>query len=178
MRTDEFVSRISALSTADAEQFERVRGGLPLGETDEGTIVVAHRELAPERYHHTCVTGAARTEFISRLLLTLSRLYNGIEAAFLIISPDLSYGRLMKLTSADVTVPFINSAADLDNALKTIASLAKLREGKARTPKLFVVLDGIEEFADATKRHTLECYRPFFEAVGTSGIELITGVDL
>ena len=28
------------------------------------------------------------------------------------------------------------------------------------------------------KRSSLDCYRPFFEAVGTSGIEIITGVDL
>lgn len=178
MRTDEFLSRVSALSTADAERFEAVRGGLPLGETDENEIVVAHRELIPERYHHTCVTGASKTEFISRLLLTLTCLYEKAEAAFLLVSPDLSYGRFMKLNGADVTVPFINSQSDLDGVLKTIASLAKLREGKKRAPKLFVVVDGIEEFADADKRSTLECYRPFFEAVGTSGIELITGVDL
>lgn len=178
MKTDEFLSRVSALSTADADRFEAVRGGLPLGETDENEIVVAHRELVFERYHHTCVTGASRTEFISRLLLTLACLYEKSEAAFLLVSPDLSYGRFMKMNAADVTVPFINSQVDLDNVLQTIAGLAKLREGKKRTPKLFVVLDGIEQFTEADKRSTLECYRPFFEAVGTSGIEIITGVDL
>ena len=178
MRTDGFLSRISALSAADAEAFDKARGGLPLGETDEGELVVAHREIAPDRYHHTCVTGGMKTEFISRLILTLACLYEKTEAAFLIISPDLSYGRFMRMQGADVTVPFINGQADLDAALATIAALSASREGKARTPKLFVVVDGIECFAADDKRATLECYRPFFEAVGTSGIELITGVDL
>ena len=90
MRTDGFLSRISALSAADAEAFDKARGGLPLGETDEGELVVAHREIAPDRYHHTCVTGGMKTEFISRLILTLACLYEKTEAAFLIISPDLS----------------------------------------------------------------------------------------
>ena len=178
MRTDEFLSRVSALSMADAEAFEAVRAGLPLGETDEGEIVIAHREIAPDRYHHTCVTGGMKTEFISRLILTIACLYEKTEAAFLIVSPDLSYGRFMRMQGADVTVPFITSQADLDATLNTIASLAAMRQGKARTPKLFVIVDGIEVFADEAKRGTLECYRPFFEAVGTSGIELITGVDL
>lgn len=177
MRTDEWISHIAVLSTADIERFHALREAMPLGDAD-GDVVTAHREVAPERYHHTCVTGATKTEFISRLILTLSGTYQKTEASFLLVSPDMSYGRFMRLQGADVTVPFINGQSDVDAVLKTIETLAQMRQGKARTPKLFVVVDGIEGFVAEEKRATLECYRPFLEAVGTSGIELITGVDL
>ncbi|MBQ8374462.1 MAG: hypothetical protein IJX98_02670 [Clostridia bacterium] len=178
MRTDEFLAKVSEISKTDALGFETVRDCLPLGVDSANTVVAAHRENMVERYHHTCVTGGMRGEFISRLVLTLACLYEKTEAAFLIVSPDLSYGKLMKLAAADITVPFITNKADVAAVLSTVQELARMRITKRRYPKLFVVLDGLETLDDEDRANTLDCYRPFFEAVGTTGIEIITGVEL
>ena len=178
MKTEEFLTRIKGESRVDPERFEDLRARLPLGEYADGEYVLAHRENDVERYHHTCITGAMRAEFIARLLLTMAGLYQKSEAVFIIVSPNLYYGQFMKLASADVIVPFLVSERDMPPVLETVRALAKQREGKKTRAKTFLVLDGLELLVEEGKRSSLDCYRPFFEAVGTSGIEIITGVDL
>ncbi len=178
MKTEEFLTRVKGESRVDPERFETLRSCLPLGEYADGEYVLSHRENDVQRYHHTCVTGAMRAEFISRLLLTLTGLYQKSEAVFMIVSPNLYYGQFMKLATADVTVPFLTSARDIPPILETVRALAKQREGKHTRAKTFLILDGLELVDAEDKRSSLDCYRPFFEAVGTSGIEIITGVDL
>ena len=89
MKTEEFLTRIKGESRVDVQRFEDLRARLPLGEYASGEYVLSHRENDVERYHHTCVTGAMRAEFISRLLLTLTGLYQKSEAVFFIVSPNL-----------------------------------------------------------------------------------------
>ena len=178
MRTEDFLARIKGEEQNDPEKTKSLRACLPLGEYSDGEYVLSHREYDIERYHHTCVTGAMRAEFISRLLLTLTGLYAKGEALFLIVSPNMHYGQLMKVMNADVTVPFVTSTADLAPILETVKSLAQMRQGKKSEAKTFLVLDGLEYLEPEDKRSGLDCYRAFFEAVGTSVIEIITGVDL
>ncbi|MBO5334759.1 MAG: hypothetical protein J6A87_02160 [Clostridia bacterium] len=178
MKTEEFIKRIKGENRIDPKRTNELRSQLPLGEYANGEYVLSHQINDPERYHHTCVSGSMRAEFIARLVLTLSGLYSRSEAVFLIVSPNLYYGQLMSLKSADVTVPFVLSERDIPPVLETVKKLAAMRQGKKTEAKTFLVLDGLELLEPENKRSTLDCYRPFFEAVGTSGIEMITGVDL
>ena len=178
MKTEEFLTRIKGERRVDMQRFEELRTRLPLGEYADGEYVLSHRENDVERYHHTCVTGAMRAEFISRLLLTLTGLYQKSEAVFFIVSPNLYYGQFMKLATADVIVPFVTSERDIPPIIEAVRTLAKQRTEKPTRAKTFLVLDGLELLEEEEKRTALDCYRPFFEAVGTSGIEIITGVDL
>lgn len=178
MKTEEFVARIKGESRVDPKKFEQLRDCIPLGEYSDGEYVLSHREYDLARYHHTCVTGAMRAEFISRLILTLTGLYEKSKAIFCIVSPNLYYGQFMKLAKSDVTVPFVTSLRDVPPILEAVKTLAEQRKDKTSAAKTFLVLDGLELLEPEDKRSTLDCYRPFFEAVGTSGIEIITGVDL
>ena len=178
MHTEEFLSKLKGEDRVDPERVKNLRSFLPLGEYPDGEYVLSHREYDIERYHHTCVTGAMRAEFISRLLLTLSGLYTKSEAIFIVVSPNMHYGQFMKLKNADFTVPFVTGFRDLPPILESVKSLAGMRQGKQSEAKTFLVLDGLEFLEPEDKRAGLDCYRPFFEAVGTSGIEIITGVDL
>ncbi len=178
MKTEDFLARIKGEGRVDPERVKQLRACLPLGEYSDGEYVLSHREYDIERYHHTCVTGAMRAEFISRLILTLTGLYTKSEAIFLIVSPNLHYGQFMKLENADVTVPFVTSLRDVPPVLEAVRTLAQMRKDKHSEAKTFLVLDGLEMLEEEDKRSGLDCYRAFFEAVGTSGIEIITGVDI
>ena len=178
MRTDEFIKRLSEISKANETEFERLRIGVPIGEDDEQNVALARAGEDLARCHHTCVTGSSRTEFIRRVIFTLSCIYDKSEIAFLIVSPNMAYGELLKLKNADVTVPFIRDGKDLELVLQTLKTLARARAIERFSGRLFVVLDGLEDLPDDPKQGMFESYRPFFEAVGTSGIEIITGVEL
>ena len=110
--------------------------------------------------------------------MTLACVYDRSEAAFLILSPRAEYGELLRLKNADVTVPYLRSTADYLAALGTVEELVRMRGLKAGCPRLFVVLDGLEELPDGSKNGMLEPYKACFDAAGTSGTEIITGVDL
>ena len=178
MRTDEFIKRLSEISKENESEFERLRTGIPIGEDDAQNVALARGETDLARCHHTCVTGSSRTEFIRRVVFTLSCIYDKSEIAFLIVSPNMAYGELLKLKNADVTVPFIRDGKDLALVLETVKTLARARVTQRFSQRLFVVLDGLEDLPDDTKQGTFEIYRPFLEAVGTSGVEIITGVEL
>ena len=178
MKTEEFIKRIKGEHRIDPLRTKELRACIPLGEYPSGEYVLSHQINDPKRYHHTCVTGAMRAEFIARTLLTLSGLYEKSEAVFLVVSPNLYYGQLMALKDADFTIPFVLSQRDIPPILETVKKLAEMRKDKQTDAKTFLVLDGLELLEPESKRSTLDVYRPFFEAVGTSGIEIITGVDL
>ena len=176
MRTDEFIAKLSDISKTNPAEFDRLRACIPLGVDGFQGVAVSHRENKVERYHHTCVSGGFKTEFIKRLTLTLACLYEREEAAFLILSPYLTYGELMTLKNADITVPFVRNAEDLRMAQSCLQEIARTRGEIGLAPKLFVVLDGIETLTEGDT--ALMSYRPFLDTVGTSGIEIISGVDL
>ena len=79
MRTEEFIEKVSQESKDNA-RFEELKRGLPLGEDMGGNIVLAQKRLKPIMVRNTCVTGVGKTNFIRRLLITLSCLFDGDEA--------------------------------------------------------------------------------------------------
>ena len=178
MKAEEFLSSLSEISEKNVYRFEQIRACITLGRDDAGNIAVAHREENAERYHHVCVTGAGRSEFIRRLVVTLSCLYDRSEAMFLILSPYAEYSELLRLRAADVTVPFINNYADYLSALDTVRELVRMRSLNVGYPRLFVVMDGLEELPDVKRDGMLDPYRLCFEAVGAGRVEIITGADL
>lgn len=178
MRSEEFIASLSEISRKNVYRFDQLRSCIPLGRDEAGNISVAHREENPERYHHVCVTGAGRRDYIGRLVMTLACLYDRAEAMFLVLSPYEGYAELLRLKAGDVTVPYIRSSADYLAALESLRGLVRMRSLNPGFPRLFVVLDGLEELPDVQNDGMLEPYKACFEAVGTSGVEIITGVNL
>lgn len=178
MRSDAFISSVCALSDND-EKFEELKKGLPLGEDTVGNILFSQKREKPLTVRHTCVTGPGRGEFIRRLLLTMSCLYEKSEATFLVLSPKLEYGELLKLRNMDVTVPYIRTKTDLNFALETLKELLKQRDYGRGYPRLFLVLDGLEELPECNRNGDLEEYREIFDLLTRrADVDVISGADL
>ena len=162
MKAEEFIASLSEISRKNSYRFDRIRACIPLGKDEPGNVIVAHREENPGRYHHVCVTGGGRGNFIRRLVLVLSCLYDRSEAMFLVLSPRAEYAELLRLKNADVTVPYLRGLPDYEAALETVRELVRMRSLNA----------------DARGDGMLELYKSCFDAVGASGVEIITGVEL
>ncbi len=181
MKIKEYIQSLIQIIAHNAEKGEQLKKGIPLGFDEYAKPIVAHEEDCPARYHHICVTGANRSDYIRRLILTLCKLYGQDNVSFLILSPDRAYGELLHVKNADIAVPFINRYADCNQALDTVRELVRIRTSgeEVNYPKLFVVLDGLEDtLEEKSERQSFECFKPFFDVVGSSGVELITGVEL
>ena len=178
MRVEEFIQEISNLSSEN-ERFEEIRRGLPIGKDSVGNIVLAQRKEKPLILRNTCVTGVGRTNFIRRFLITLACLHDKEEACFFVLSPRAEYGELIRLLSADITVPYLNSKADLDLAIETLKELLRMRQEGKGYPRLFIVLDGLDELEGCNKNGDFEEYREVFELLTRKfDIDLICGLDL
>jgi hypothetical protein len=111
--------------------------------------------------------------------MAISCLYDKNEVNFLVLSPRMEYGELMRLRSLDITVPFITRKADLDSAYQCVRDLVNAHAQSAGCPKLFLVLDGLEEVEGCNANGDFEEYRDFADLTARSkNIELITGADL
>jgi hypothetical protein len=178
MNTQEFMKALF-LETEGNEKLEEYKKGLPIGRDENGNILLAQKRDKTLTVRNTCATGAGRTDFIRRLIITLSCLYEKDQACFFVLSPKTEYGELLRLHSADVTVPYIRNKEDIDKAVETLKELMRMRELGTGHPRLFLVLDGLEELPDAKKNGELEEYRAIYELLmRKNGVELITGVDL
>ncbi len=176
MRIEEFIQEIS--NTKD-ERFDEIRKGLPIGKDSVGNILLAQKQEKPLTVRNTCVTGVGRTNFIRRFLITLACLHDKNEACFFILSPRAGYGELIRLLSADITVPYIHTKADLDLAIETVKELLRMRQEGKGYPRLFIVLDGLDELEDCNKNGDFEEYRELFELLTRKAdIDLICGLDL
>ena len=176
MRTEEYISFLTGKGQEDIQKF---RDGTPLGlDATDGVIFSQTREH-PFTVRHTCVTGVGRTAFIKRLLVALSFLYEKTEANFLVLSPRLDYGELIRLHSLDITAPFLRQKSDLDAAMRCVKELVDLHTRERGCPKLFLVLDGLEELDGCNKNGDLEEYRNIFELLARQkNIEVISGAEL
>ena len=170
-------ARIFAENILNSKDAETLVAKLPLGKKTDGETYFSHRVQKAERYHHTCVTGKERTCFIEGLICALSTIYAGRGAAFVVLSPNPVYTRLLRLKNADVTVPYIRSEKDLSSVLSAVFPLIE-RARKKATPKLFLVLDGLEELGSKELSRTLKAYLPFFEKTVLAPVEIITGVNM
>ena len=178
MREEEFISYLSEESKSE-EGVRRLRAGVPLGRDLGGNTVFSQKRERPFTVRHTCVTGLRRTAFIRRLIITLSCLYERDEANFLIVSPRAEYGELLRLRSADVTVPFIRVKSDLDKVMDCVRELVRMYQTEKGHPRLILVLDGLEELEGCNKNGDLEEYRAFFDlTLRNENVEIITGAEL
>lgn len=178
MRTEEYISLLSE-KTKTEEGLLSLRAGTPLGVDMAGDIVLSQKCEHIFTARNTCVTGLRRTGFIRRLLVALSCLYEKSDANFLVISPRQEYGELMRLRTLDITVPFIRSRADLESAVACVKELIDTHARMQGCPKLFVVLDGLEEIPECNHGGDLEEYRNIFELVTRcKNVEIICGAEL
>ena len=122
MRTEEFIQVISK-QAGDNARFEELKNGIPLGVDVNGEIVLAQKSEKTYTVRHTCVTGSNKTQFIRRLLLTLACIHDEKEACFIVLSPSVEYGELLRLTKSDFTIPYIRTKEDLVPAVKALREL-------------------------------------------------------
>lgn len=178
MRTEELIKAISEQSK-DNDRFEELKMGMPIGEDMSGNLVLAQKKVKPLTIRNTCVTGGGKANFIRRMLITLSCLYDREEASFFVLSTNNEYGELLRLVSADFTVPYLREKADLAQAIETLKELMRMREYGKGYPRLFVVLDGLDELPDCNKNGDLEEYRDIFEILMRKpDVDVICGADL
>jgi len=178
MRAEEFISILSEKS-GDETALKTLRNRVPLGIDALREVVYSQTREHPYTVKNTCVTGARRTTFIRKLLLTLSCLYEREEANFLILSPRAEYGELLKLQNADITAPFLREKADLDSAFACVKELVALYRQGTGFPKLILVMDGLEELEGSNTRGDLEEYREILEFLAReTNVETIVGADL
>lgn len=178
MKAEEFIKKV-VFSTKEKDDFEKVRKGIPLGLDVNDGVVVAQKRERTLTVNNTCVTGVNRTNYIRRLLITLSCMYEKDEACFLVISPHTEYGELLRLHSLDITVPYIRTQSDVKQAMDTIRELMVQRETGKGYPKLFLVLDGLDELDDRGVNGDLEEYRAIFDMVmRRTDVQIISGVDI
>lgn len=178
MNTQEFIQTVIRQAEKE-ERWEEYQKGLPIGKDENGNILFAQKREKPLTVRNTCVTGAERTDFIRRFVITLSCLYEKDQACFFVLSPKTEYGDLLRLHSADVTVPYIRNKDDLEKAVDTLRELMRIRTMGAGHPRLFLILDGLDELSDSNKNGELEEYRSINEFLARkNGVDIITGVDL
>lgn len=177
MRTEEFITLLSKTAQGD-DGYQKLRAGLPLGLDAAGEIVLSQTQERPF-IRHTCVTGVKRTAFIKRFILALSCLYEKGEANFLVLSSRNEYGELLRLKSLDITVPFVNDKSCLESAKACILELLNMYATGKGYPRLFLVLDGLEELDGCNQNGDLEEYRAFFDILARrENVYVITGVEL
>ena len=178
MRAEEFISILSEKS-GDETALKTLRNRVPLGIDALREVVYSQTREHPYTVKNTCVTGARRTTFIRKLLLTLSCLYEREEANFLILSPRAEYGELLKLQNADITAPFLREKADLESAFACVKELVALYRQGTGFPKLILVMDGLEELEGSNTRGDLEEYREILGFLAReTNVETIVGADL
>ncbi len=180
MRTEEYISMLSDVADPDDEEkFGQFRKSLPLGVDADGKIVRASAFEGMTILKNLCVTGARREEFICRTLIALSCLYDREEAHFLVVSPNTIYAEMLRLNNIDATVPYIRTLEDLDLVKQCIYDIFVARRTGGGYPRLFVVLDGLEELPGANRNKNLSEYSEIFNMLmQRSDTEVICGVDL
>ena len=176
MRSEEFIGvllRKIENGTAD------LTAQIPLGMKEDGGILCAREKSGTRAYgvNHTCVTGMGATSYIGRLIAVLSALYKQCEAQFLILSPKSEYAELLRLIKADITAPYIRCMQDVQTAKETYKQLLHAQEKMEKAPKLFLILDGLENL-DSSETGDLSIYREFFELSVRKKVEIITGANL
>ena len=178
MKSVEFVALLCE-KYAKKEEYESMRNTIPMGLDSSGNPVFARREETAFSFRHVAVTGAYKTAFIRRLLLTLSRFYTEGEACFFVLSPRQDYGELVRVQAMDVTVPYIRDKADFDACICTLKTLLESRGDGRGYPKLVLVLDGIEDLEGCNKNADLEEYRDVFSLLmRRKDVDVITGAEL
>lgn len=178
MRIEEWMGLLSETAKRNEYRFESLRECIPLGVYSDGNIATAHKEEKTDRYHYLMVTGAGKRDFMLRLIASLSCMYDGNRVEFLVLSPYAEYTELLGLVHADVTVPYLKSAEDFEEALKTVESLVAMRAMRKGFPRLFIVAEGLEKIEGLKGDDVTEAYSRCLAAAGRSDTEVIAGIEL
>ena len=178
MRAEEFITFLTEKASAETER-NALKAGFPLGLDAAGDAVLSQTVEHSFTPNHTCITGAKRTTFIKRFLITLSRLYEKTEANFLVVSPRAEYGELLRYKGIDVTVPYVRTKADLEKVKACVKGLVSEYARGVGYPKLFLVLDGLEELSETNASGDLDEYREFLDMLAREkNVAIISGVEL
>ena len=178
MRTEEFIERILGQADDNA-RFEELRKGIPLGEDVNGEVVLAQKNAQTYTVRNTCVTGSNKTPFIRRLLVSLAYLHEADEACFIVVSPHVEYGELLRLTGGDFTIPYIRNKEDVALVMKTLRELLFMRTSGAGYPHIFLVLDGLETLEEGKANMDLSEYSAILEMLmNVTDVDVICGMDL
>jgi hypothetical protein len=178
MREEEFIA-LTIEKGQTKEEFARLKAGIPLGVDAAGDFVLSQTCEHAYTCEHTCVTGTRRSVFIRRLICLLSCLYTTSELDVLVLSPYAEYGELLRLHGADVTVPYVRTIEDLNMGKSCLKELLSQYASGGKYPKLFLVLDGLEELPMCNDGGVLEEYRTILELVAREkNVHVISGVDL
>ncbi len=178
MREEEFIALTLEKATTE-EALAQLRKGVPLGLDAVGDLALSQTREHTYTCEHTCVTGSRRSVFIRRLLCLLSCLYDASAANVLVLSPRAEYGELLRLHGADITVPYVRSKEDLQPCKACLKELLSQYASGGTYPKLFLVLDALEELPACNDGGILEEYRAILEMVAREkNVHVISGVDL
>ena len=178
MNTHEFIKAVF-YETEEKGKLNEYKKGFPIGKDENGEILLAQKREQSMTVRNTCVTGVGRTDFIRRMIMTLSCLYEKDQACFFVLSPRVEYGELLRLQSVDITIPYLRSKEDLDKAMDTLKELMRMRTMGAGYPRLFLVLDGLNELSDTPNTGELEEYCAINDLlVHKEDVDIITGLDL
>ena len=178
MRTEEFIQKIS-IQAKDNARFEELKKGIPLGEDANGAIVLAQKSAQTYTVRNTCVTGGNKTQFIRRLLISLSCMHDTNDACFVVLSPYLEYGELLRLSGSDFTIPYIRKKEDLAPVMKTLKELIFMRQNGTGYPRLFLVLDGLETLEEGKTNMDLSEYSIILEMfMRVPNVDIICGMEL
>lgn len=178
MRTEEFIKKVFK-NADEAVRFEMLKKGIPLGEDISGEIALAQKSAQIYTVRNTCVTGSYKTQFIRRLLITLACLNEAKDACFIVLSPHVEYGELLRLSGCDFTIPYIRKKEDLIPAVKTLKELIFMRENGKGYPHLFLVLDGLETLEEGKTNMDLSEYSGILELfMRMQNVDIICGMDL
>ena len=178
MREEEFIALTLEKATTE-EELALLRKGVPLGLDAVGDLALSQTCEHTYTCEHTCVTGTRRSVFIRRLICLLSCLYDASAANVLVFSPRAEYGELLRLRGADITVPYVRSKEDLQLGKACLQELLSQYASGGKYPKLFLVLDALEELPACNDGGVLEEYRAILEMVAREkNVHVISGVDL
>ena len=178
MREEEFIA-LTLEKTTTEEERARVRAGIPLGVDAVGNLVLSQTCTHTYTCEHTCVTGTRRSVFIRRLVCLLSCLYEKEQANVLVLSPRAEYGELLRLQGIDITVPYVRDKEDLRLGKECLKELLAQYATGGKYPKLFLVLDDLEQLPACNDGGVLEEYRSILEMVAREkNVHVISGVDL
>lgn len=178
MRVREFLSLLSETAAKNQYRFEAFRSRMPLGFYGNGEIAAAHRDEKTGRRRAVWITGEKRRAVLASLILATSCLYDEGEACFFILSPSLEYGKLLSVSGADISAPYIRNAEDFTLAVEQISSLCAMRRMKTGYPKLFVVCDGLEEIPSLAENDVTDPYLRLADTLAFCDSELLVSIDL
>ena len=175
MRTEEFYNAIREKTANESTLSNRI--AIPLGITEGGEIVYSRTRETAYSIRHTCVTGEEHTSYVKRLVLLLTALC-GRDACFVVLSKKADYAELLRLKNANVTVLYARTTEQLEKAKTALSSMVEQSVQNAKAPKLFLVLDGLEQESDSLLDKDLKNYREIMEICRNTAVEVITGVSL